>query len=83
MTLKNTDRDHNRIIFKRLGSAALVLLLLLTAWAVVAGTREQMTTNNEGASMKNFQAAAAKKMEIPALDAAAPAQFETAAFALG
>ena len=80
MTLKNTDRVRNRIIFKRLGPAALVLLL--TAWAVVAGVREPMTSNQEGESMKNIQADA-KKMEIPALDAAAPAQFETATFALG
>jgi len=82
MTLKNTDRGRNRIIFKILGSAALILLLSITAWAVVAGVREPMTSNKEGASMKNIQAAP-KKMEIPALDAAAPAQVETATFALG
>jgi len=82
MTLKNTDRGRDRIIFKRLVPAALVLLLLLTAWALVADVREPMTPNKEGESMKNIQAAA-KKMEIPALDAAAPAQVETATFALG
>jgi len=81
MTLKNTDRG--RIIFKLIGPAALVLFLLITAWAVVAGVRDQSPGNNEGETMKNLPTAAAKRIEIPALDAAAPAQFETATFALG